>query len=101
MDDLQLIKFASSLLVELENGKLSSTIETFCKRAAAESSEKYCMGLRKQAAGGEGEEGAAYSMPWARWLQSDEYGRVTARLSKDLQVSWNGKGETSEGATES
>jgi len=41
MSDLHLIKCASSLLQELENGKLASTIRTFCKRAAAESSEKY------------------------------------------------------------
>jgi len=39
--DLHLIKCASSLLQELENGKLAATIKSFCKRAAAESSEKY------------------------------------------------------------
>jgi hypothetical protein len=85
MDDLNLIKFASSLLVELENGKLSSTIETFCKRAAAESSEKYCTMLKKQQLEG-GEEMVPHSMPWARWLHGDEYSRVVQKLGRDLQI---------------
>jgi hypothetical protein len=39
-DDLALIKFASSLLVELGNGKLAATIGTFVGRARAEASER-------------------------------------------------------------
>ena len=35
----------ASLGAELENGKLASTIKTFCRRASAESSEKYCWQL--------------------------------------------------------
>ena len=87
LSDLQLIKAASSLMVELENGKLSSTIRNFCKRAALESSEKYVYELRKS--GGEGRSSPSHreSAPqWGKWLQEDRFKEVSQKLSHDLQV---------------
>mmetsp|Transcript_15241 Transcript_15241/g.31070 ORF Transcript_15241/g.31070 Transcript_15241/m.31070 type:complete len:314 (-) Transcript_15241:8-949(-) len=86
LSDLQLIRAASSLMVELENGKLSSTIRNFCKRAALESSEKYVYQIRKS--GGEDSSSSHRKGPpqWGKWLQGDHYKETSQKLSKELQV---------------
>ncbi|GMI12328.1 hypothetical protein TrVE_jg7506 [Triparma verrucosa] len=88
LTDLQLIKAASSLMVELENGKLNSTIRTFCKRAALESSEKYVHDLRFSNGGGDAPTNGHTKVEpeWGKWLQNDRYKDTTQKLSKELQV---------------
>ncbi|GMH73152.1 hypothetical protein TL16_g06107 [Triparma laevis f. inornata] len=86
LTDLQLIKAASSLMVELENGKLSSTIRTFCKRAALESSEKYVHDLRNNGDNNSGDGQTKLNPEWGKWLQGERYKDATQKLSKELQV---------------
>mmetsp|Transcript_14373 Transcript_14373/g.43113 ORF Transcript_14373/g.43113 Transcript_14373/m.43113 type:complete len:278 (+) Transcript_14373:890-1723(+) len=40
LSDARLIRYASSLLTEINNGKLYATIKTFCRRSVAEASAK-------------------------------------------------------------
>jgi len=57
-DDLLAIRSASSLLIELGNGKLASTIQSFCQRAAAESSDRHMLAQANR---------EPPPPPWARW----------------------------------
>ena len=60
--DISMIKAASSLLTELKNGKLSSTIQSFCSRAAAESSDRHCQTITNG-------QSPPIRPPWARWSE--------------------------------
>ncbi len=76
--DLALIKAASSLLQELTNGKLSSTIQSFCQRAAKESSDRFWL---KQA------KGTSTPVPsWSRWADPEQLDAVFRALAQDART---------------
>ena len=79
--DLAMIKAASSLLQELTNGKLSSTIQSFCQRAARESSDRFWL---KQA------KGAGIPAPsWSRWADAEQLDAAFRALAQDVRTATN------------
>ena len=76
--------------MELENGKLASTIKTFCKRASAEASEKYVHQIREDRStesnvSTKGKKGR-WDTNWSRWLSNPAFTSEVNRLSHTQQI---------------
>ena len=66
------------MLQELTNGKLSSTIQSFCQRAAKESSDRFWL---KQA------KGTSTPVPsWSRWADPEQLDAVFRALAQDART---------------
>ena len=79
--DLEMIKAASSLLQELLNGKLASTIQSFCQRAARESSDRFWLKQSKCL--------PASTASWSRWADSDKLEAAFKALENDMRAARN------------